>query len=395
MKYTKKISFIALLLINLASVGVANTAPISAKVSNAGSMRILFVVGYFPVLPETFILNQITRLIDRGHQVYIYAFHRGNFAKVHRDVRKYRLLKRTFFNKVPRNIPAFDIIYCQFGFQGKRIFQMQKKQRNLRGKVVTCFRGSDISVYLRRHPHAYDSLLKKGDLFLPVCEYFKKRLIKLGCKPDKIIVHHSAIDCGKFTPPKSIRSIDGTIQILSVGRLVGKKGMKYTIKAIARLIKKYPNIHLTIVGDGPQKQSLKQLIKKLGLEKYVTLYGWAIHKEVVRMLRNAHIFVLASNTASDGNQEGIPNVLKEAMAMELPVVSTHHAGIPELIEYGVSGMLVPQRDDVLLAKKIEYLIRHPETWHKFGVAGRKKVKKEFDIDKVVSKLEQIFYTLLG
>lgn len=386
MRRIKKINFIVLLFISLISAGLVNARP----------LRILFVVGYFPVLPETFIINQITRLLDRGHDVKIFSFNRGNFSKVHSDVHKYQLLKRTYFRRVPRGTKPFDIIYCQFGFQGKRIFRMQRRQKNLRGKVVTCFRGSDISKYLREHPHGYDGLLKQGKLFLPVCEFFEKILIEEGCDPKRIAVHHSAIDCQKFLFRIRTISRNKTLHIISVGRLIQKKGMKYTIRAIALLVKKYPQIRLTIVGDGSQRKSLEQLIKKLHLEKFVTLYGWAIHKEVIRLLDRSHIFVLASNTAlSDGNQEGIPNALKEAMAMGLPVVSTHHAGIPELVEDGKSGYLVPQYDPKALAEKIACLIEHPEKWPKMGKIGRKKVEQEFDIDIMIDKLEDHFYQLLG
>ncbi|MGB8366744.1 MAG: glycosyltransferase [Candidatus Babeliales bacterium] len=358
------------------------------------SMRILFVVGSFPVLSETFIINQITKLIDRGHEIFIYSFRKGNFKKIHQDVKKYHLLERTFYGKFPAYARPFDIIYCQFGTQGIKLLRAKKRYK-INAKLVTCFRGSDISSYLKRRPRAYHALFDGGgDLFLPVCKFFKQKLIKQKCDPHKIIVHHSAIDCDKFAYKKRSLKAGEQIRILTVGRLVEKKGIKYAIRAIAKLVKKYPHIHYTIVGDGPLKEELALLIQKRKLEDYVTLYGSATHDEIVSILNEAHLFVLPSTDASDGNQEGIPNVLKEAMACGIPVVSTFHAAIPELVENNVSGLLVLQRNSGVLAQKIEYLIMHPEKWESMGQAGRKKIEQEFEINKIVDKLEKLFRNLL-
>ncbi len=357
-------------------------------------MRILFVVGYFPVLPETFIINQITKLIDRGHEVFIYSFRKGNFKKVHADVNKYHLLKRTSYGRFPRKAPPFDIIYCQFGVQGVKLLRTKKRYK-LKSKLVTCFRGSDISCYLKRRPRAYRVLFGGGgDLFLPVCKFFKQKLIKQKCNSKKIVVHHSAIDCEKFSYKKRTLNPGEKIRIVTVGRLVEKKGMKYAIRAVAKLVKKYPHIEYTIVGDGPLREQLALLITTLKLEDHVTLYGAATHNEVVKILNKAHIFVLSSVDGSDGNQEGIPNALKEAMACGIPVVSTFHAGIPELIEDKVSGLLVLQGNSGDLAKKIQYLIMNPEKWVSMGQAGRKKVEQEFEIENTVDKLERLFRNLL-
>ena len=204
----------------------------------------------------------------------------------------------------------------------------------------------------------------------------------------------STIDLRVFKFKKRELKPNETIKIISVGRLVEKKGMSYTIRAVARLVKKYSNIELLIIGDGPLREELQLLICNLGVEKNIKLYGWVTHKELPKLLKDSHIFVLASTTAtSDGNQEGIPNVLKEAMATGLPVVSTRHAGIPEIVEDGINGFLVPERDENLLTNKIEYLIIHPEFWSKMGRQGRKKIKGMFDNKKVIKKIEKIFIKL--
>lgn len=357
-------------------------------------MRILFVVGYFPVLSETFIINQITKLIDKGHEVFIYSFRKGNFDQMHNDISKYHLLKRTFYGRFPRKVSPFDIIYCQFGVQGARLLRI-KRRYNLKSKIVTCFRGSDISCYLKRHPRAYRELLKSGDLFLPVCKFFKRQLISKKCNPKKIVVHHSAIDCERFSYKESILNPGEKIRIVTVGRLVEKKGIKYAIRAIAKLVKEYPHIEYTIIGDGPLRKELALLIKTLNVEGHVILYGPATQNKIIEALADAHIVVLSSVDGRDGNKEGIPNALKEAMACGIPVVSTFHSGIPELVEDRVSGLLALQRNTNDLAKKIQYLILHPEVWKAMGRAGRKKVEREFEIEKTINKLERLFRNLLA
>jgi colanic acid/amylovoran biosynthesis glycosyltransferase len=179
-----------------------------------------------------------------------------------------------------------------------------------------------------------------------------------------------------------------------VCRLVEKKGLADAIAACARVVNKYPKLHYTIFGDGPQREELEYVIRSLHVEQYITLAGWASQQQVVDALTNAHIFMLPSKKSSDGNEEGIPNALKEAMAMGVPVIATYHAGNSELIENGVSGFLVSEGNATEIAKKINYLIEHPEKWGAICTAARKKVEDEFEIGKTVEQLEQLFYQLL-
>src|SRR5213075_1930033 len=109
--------------------------------------------------------------------------------------------------------------------------------------------------------------------------------------------------------------------------------------------------------------------------------GWKTQEEVVELLNRAHIFVLPSIKATDGNEEGIPNALKEAMAMGLPVIATFHAGNAELIENDISGYLVPQKNILALYNKMIYVIEHPEEWTRIGVNARKTIENRFEINK--------------
>ncbi|HEX4069034.1 MAG TPA: glycosyltransferase [Candidatus Babeliales bacterium] len=352
-------------------------------------MKILMVVGTFPKIHDICMLNQITGLIDRGHDVHIYAFSRGDFVHVQEEIITYDLVNKTIFT-LPSSFDEYDIVVFQLGH---KIFDL-RKTHNFKGKIVVCLRGYDITGFLQENPDAYREYFKSCDLFMPVCGAFKKILEDIGCPLHKIIVHHSSIDCSKFKFKLRELPQYGAINILSAGRFVEKKGFVHAIRAIAELIKKYPKIQYTIIGGGILKPKYQKLIKKLRMEKYIHLDHWHTHKEYIDILNNAHFFILPSVIAKNNDQEGIPNVLKEAMAMGLLVVATDHSGNNELIEDGISGCLVPERDSNALAQKIEFLLRNSSHWHAIQLAAAYKIHDEFDKEKENDKLERIFYDLL-
>ena len=368
----------------------------SSVTKTARPLNILFVVGNFPAPSQIFILNIITGLIDKGHNVSIFSFRKGNHTSVHPNIKKYKLLDRVTYGNFPYHVRNCDIVFCQFGYLGKKVFRLKKFAKWLKKKkVVVCFRGADITSHIKHDPNMYKQLFVQADLFLPVCDYFKKRLIALGCDSKKIIVHHSAIDCKQFFFRTQEKPSDRLIQIVSVCRLVKKKGIDHAIKAIALIAEKYPNIHFTIVGEGPERTYFELLIRQLKLQDKVTMCGWKSQDQVVSILDKSHIFILPSRVASDGNEEGIANAIKEAMSMGLISIATWHAGTPELIEDGKSGFLVPEKSPSRLAKAIEYIIEHPEKWKAIGIAARKKVEEEFETKKCIERLEKIFYSLVG
>ncbi|RAM53246.1 MAG: colanic acid biosynthesis glycosyltransferase WcaL [Hapalosiphonaceae cyanobacterium JJU2] len=408
-------------------------------------MRIAFIVNKFPVLSETFILNQITGLICRGHEVHVYGYRPDDTAKYHPDVEKYDLLKSTFYapnlpqNKLWRllkalwliitnfykaplvilrslnffryhelaaslrilysiipllNSESYDIIHSQFGIQGNE-GMIYREIGAIQGKLITTFRGYDISWYVKEYgENVYDQLFVKGDFFLANCEFFRQRAIKLGCDEKKIIVHGSGIDCSRFSFRTRQPLEDGKISIATTGRLVEKKGIEYGIRAVAKVLKIYPNLEYNIIGDGALKEHLEQVIIELGVAEQVKLLGWKNQKEIIQIIDNTHIFIAPSVTAKDGNQDAPVNTLKEAMAMGLPVIATRHGGIPELVEDGISGFLVPERDANAIADKLTYLIEHPELWEKMGKAGRAYVEKHYDTNHLNDELVKIYQQVI-
>jgi len=361
-------------------------------------LKILFVLTYFPESVSTAILNQITGLIDRGHEVVIYTKKIGDLEHAHPDINHYNLIDQTYFhtrrlNNLPPDLGTFDIICCQFGYRAVEFIEVYR-DKNLKAKFVTCFRGSDLSKHIKENSKKYSQLFVTGDLFLPVCNFFRERLISLGCDPKKIIVQHSAVDCKKFSFRARTLQPNATIQIITVARLTEKKGLEYAIKAIKKLSQKFPNIEYKIVGTGPLKEKLEQFVTKLNMQEKIKLLGWASQDKVAALLNEAHIFIHPSITDQKGSQEGIPNALKEAMAQGLPVIGTFHAGIPELIENGVSGLLVPEKNAPALAKKIAFLIKNPDLWKNMGIAARKKIKNKFSRERTNDALVEIFQNLL-
>lgn len=412
-------------------------------------MRIAFIIDQFPALSETFILNQITGLIDRGHEVDIYPDLPGDTSKMHPDVEKYQLLDRTYYSKMPsgrllrtlkgsglllgnfskdpvvvlRSLNVFKYKFSEYGEQGKllKLFYatvpfLEKQPydiihchygRNgirglllreigiLQGKLITSFHGFDISSYLTKYgERIYNQLFGAGDMFLPISEAWKRRLMELGCNENKIVVHRMGIDGKKFSFTPHRLQASGKIKIVTIARLVEKKGVEYGIRAVAKLAKVKQNIEYNIIGDGPLKENLQQLIDELDAADTVKLLGWKQQRELIEILNQAHIMLAPSVTSKDGDREGIPVTLMEAMAMGLPILSTQHSGIPELVKNGESGFLVPERDAEALTQKLAYLLDRPEMWPDMGRAGRTHVEEHYDINKLNDRLVEIYQNLL-
>jgi colanic acid/amylovoran biosynthesis glycosyltransferase len=154
------------------------------------------------------------------------------------------------------------------------------------------------------------------------------------------------------------------------------------------------DVEYRVLGDGPRREQLAALTAELGVEDRVTLHGRRGQEKVRDALEGSDVLVAASVTAADGDEEGIPNVLKEAMALGLPVVGTRHAGIPELIEDGVSGFLVPERDETALADALQHLAAEPGRWAAMGRAGHAKIEREYDIDRLNDRLAGLLENLI-
>ncbi len=151
----------------------------------------------------------------------------------------------------------------------------------------------------------------------------------------------------------------------------------------------------TIVGDGPLRGRIEQLIRDLGIAHAVDLVGWKRRPEIVDMLSSCDVLLAPSITAESGDQEGSPVVLMEALAAGVAVVSTRHSGIPELVEDGVTGFLVPERDVMALTEKLRHLADHPLVRARLGRAGREVVDRQHNIDKLNDRLLELYHEVLS
>ena len=191
--------------------------------------------------------------------------------------------------------------------------------------------------------------------------------------PQKVWRRLHIVHCGVDTAMYQQRNHSETgKKLLFVGRLASIKGLPVLIDAIKLLVMNYPNLVLTIVGDGPDRRLLEEQTKQLGLESNIHFIGPLSQTEVANNLASTDVFVLPSFG------EGVPVVLMEAMASGVPVVATQIAGIPELVEDGISGYLVPPGDQKLLADRINDLLSNSELRQQMGQSGREKVKEEFN-----------------
>ncbi len=287
-----------------------------------------------------------------------------------------------------KNRDKYDILHCHFGPNGILAAKLRYIGA-INGRLITTFHGFDVSKYIKsRGRNVYDFLFTKGDVFLPISEDMKNELVGLGCDPEKILVHRMGIDPSKFSPRYS--EPGETINLLTVGRLVEKKGIIYGIRGVAEALKRFPRIKYRIVGDGPLREKMEGLIAKLEIGDKVEILGWRRQDEVRKLMRDADIFLAPSVVDRNGDKEGLPVVLMEALASGLPVISTVHSAIPELVEEGKSGFLVPERDVETLVERLIFLLSHPERLIEMGRAGRSKIEKEFNIHKLNDQLVEIY-----
>jgi colanic acid/amylovoran biosynthesis glycosyltransferase len=146
----------------------------------------------------------------------------------------------------------------------------------------------------------------------------------------------------------------------------------------------------SIAGDGPRRERLENRIAELGAGDRIEILGWQTQEEISELMADAHVFLLPSVTAENGDKEGTPTVLLEAQAAGLLVVSTTHAGIPEIVSDGEEGLLVPERDVTALVDALETLLGQPERWPEMGQAGREYVEAHHSVDSVTERLLTVY-----
>lgn len=286
------------------------------------------------------------------------------------------------------------LLHAHFGPIGIQFLPVAMRMRL---PLLTSFHGYD--VYSLPRQKSYLSQLRDlfayGYRFLVLSRHMKEDVNKLGCPANKVIVHHVGIDLSQFAYRTPMRQ-DSRVRILTVCNFMEKKGLRYLVKAMAIVCNNFPNIYLCLVGrahfEGAlrEKQVVERLIKELELTDSVVLLGARDYFEIQEEYKQADLFVLPSVTAENGDKEGVPTVLMEAQACGLPVVSTYHSGIPEVVIDGKSGYLVPERNVSALADSICRLIVERDKWETMGKIGRSHIEKNYNVVIQREKLQKIY-----
>jgi colanic acid/amylovoran biosynthesis glycosyltransferase len=271
---------------------------------------------------------------------------------------------------------AYDVAHAHFGPVADKVRFIPLLWRV---PLIASFHGYDVSAWPReKGAGVYERLFRAATLVTANSHYTRERLEALGCPPARIRVLRMGLDLREFPFRERSAPGDGCVRILSVGRLVEKKGFEYSIRAVARVRARHPEVQYGLVGDGPLRPHLAALVTSLGLEGIVRFYGAAGRELVRRRLDEAHIFVAPSVTAASGDVEGQGLVLQEAQACGIPVLATEHDGFPEGMLPGHSGFLVPERSAQAIAERLEYMIERAGMWAEWGRAGRGHVEERYD-----------------
>ncbi len=378
-------------------------------------MRVGFVVGQFPLLSETFVINQMGGLLQGGSEVGVIC---NGITDYHYPDRGEEPLSRLLPNardwwgkaaslrpqidRLPdklkdkvstaldalstRRLNDFDVIVAHFGYNGVRVARL-KKRGVIVPPIVTFFHGHDVGVPLHEATlDRYRDLFRLGALNLTVNDVFRPILIQAGAPPERVAVHRMGIDVSQIPYDRQQRQ-GGSLQVISVCRLIEKKGVEFALRALGRLRISNPTLdwRYTVIGDGPLRSDLERLAGQLSITNRVAFVGSLAHQEVKLRLSRSDVFILPSITASNGDVEGIPVALMEAMASGLTVLSSYHSGIPELIEDRQTGFLAAEKDVDALAQRLSWIAEHADECERIALAAREKIEIDFNTERLNSQ----------
>jgi glycosyltransferase involved in cell wall biosynthesis len=397
-------------------------------------INLLYVLGTFPVPSETFIQRELLEVLrDKNLNVRVISFRKGiENIPIPPELKS----KITYFRPEPFKIFSGNAIaffrspikylglagLILFGEHNRFFFKVRDFGALLLGAalsgeiknwnidhihahfatwpttialVVSSLNGIPFSFTAHAHDIYIRQMMLKEKIsrakaVIAISDFNRKYLQGLARPADrsKISTVYLGVDFKALRFPKR-KEKNAIPQILSIGRLVPQKGFRYLIEALDLVKKKNGKFKAAIVGGGPGFEELENLIKVKGLGGEVELLGPLLFVEVRKRLANADIFVSPSVKVPDGNIDGIPVVLFEAMAAKLPIVSTRVSGIPEAVKDGETGLLVKEKDAEGLAEAIGTLLSNRKLREKFGEAGFKRAKKMFDLHKNVEEFKKV------
>ena len=399
------------------------------------------VLKGFPRISETFISNEILLLENRGVAVHIISMRKPREAFTHDSVKKIkatvnylpenflpplgRFLKYNinFYIKNPecyraaldlcmahyakkRKTATFKHLFqagliCEQMLPGSGIAHLHAHFAHsptsvamftsIMSGIPFSFFGHAKDIYTQKRESLRGKIKRAG--FVVTCTEYNRQYLEYvaeGAKTPLFRAYHG-IDLSLFSRnQEKIKKINDCFSLLTVARMTHKKGIPTILKSLAILKSQGLEFIYTLIGDGEDKEQIKEDVKKLGLEKQVKLTGTLPHHEVLSHFNTADIFILGCQIAENGDRDGIPNVLVEAMAMGVPVVATNVSALPELVKNNESGLLVKPKDPDAMAEAIKEILYDKDLREKFIQKGLKKVSYDFDNKKNNIELTDIY-----
>lgn len=287
-----------------------------------------------------------------------------------------------------------SLIHAHFGTIGYLLIDLKSK---LSLPLVTTFYGYDLSpsLIVDGVQDWQKRLFEVGDLFLVEGSHMQQKLVELGCPQEKIQIQRIAIPVQDIPWRPRKKTDDRPPVVLFSGRFVEKKGLLFALAAVNELKREGKSLEFRIIGDGPMAEQVKRYIDEKAMADFTHLLGFLDHEDYLREMDKADIFLQPSVIAANGDIEGgAPTTILEAQAMGLPIVSTYHCDIPNVVVPGQSAILVEERNISALMDALRYLLDHPSDWESMGRSGRDFVQKYHDIDKEVTKLEEKYFEFL-
>ena len=323
--------------------------------------------------------NSILHL-NQKNKSKIYKIGRFGIACIHRFILD---LKLAYFATILEKTDV-ELIHTHFATMGgiaRRLSKILGLPYTLTAHAYDIYQNPDVDK-LRK-------VMDDAESVVTISEYNKDYLMSEIAVSNRIDVIRCGIDLNNFHPHRKFNA-DGRLRILTVSRLVEKKGLEYLIKSIPVIIKDIPDLEFIIVGSGPLNDSLQQLVNPLNIDSYLKFKGDVSDSELFEYYNHADIFVLPCIIAENGDRDGIPVSMMEAMAMEIPLVSTNISGIPELVKDDVSGIIIPPKDEKAISEALIKLLNNENLRNQMGKAGRQIILEKYNVEIECHKLMTMF-----
>jgi colanic acid/amylovoran biosynthesis glycosyltransferase len=280
---------------------------------------------------------------------------------------------------------AANVTLAEYGTTGTLV---DGACQRVNAPLVVHFHGFDASIteIIERKAAEYRRMFGRAAAVIAVSRAMERQLLRLGCPREKLIYNPCGVDCARFAgaDPASANP-----HFVAVGRMVEKKAPHLTLASFARVVAECPTARLRLIGDGVLLGVCRDLAAALGIDHAVTFLGAQPHEIVAQEMRQARALVQHSVTASNGDSEGTPVAVLEAGAMGLPVVSTRHAGIPDVVADGITGFLVDERDVQEMARHMLTLVRNPVLSSQTGRNAAAHVRRYFTVEQSIGRLARI------